>query len=77
MLTELKECGEAAKPEWWDDESLKALSARVVEAAPTYVKANRMRAVVLDGRAGGSWKVGPRSSAELKEAAAHYEQVSE
>eukprot|EP00964_Phaeocystis_antarctica_P042582 scaffold24420_cov66-Phaeocystis_antarctica.AAC.1 len=34
-----------------------------------------MRVVVLDGRSGGSWDVGPRSAAELKEAAAHYEQV--
>jgi len=76
MLTE-KECDEAAKPEWWDDEGLKALSVSVVEAAPNYVKANKMRAVVLDGRAGVAWEVGLRSSAELKEAAAHYEQVSE
>ena len=75
MLTE-KECGEAATPEWWDDEGLKALSVRVVEAAPNYVKANKMRAVVLDGSSVVAWEVGPRSSAELKEAAAHYEQVS-
>ena len=26
--------GGAAKPEWWNDEELKALSARVVRAAP-------------------------------------------
>ena len=30
-----EECGEVTnKPEWWNDESLKALSARVVRAAP-------------------------------------------
>ena len=27
-------CAEVAKPEWWNDEELKALSARVVRAAP-------------------------------------------
>ena len=30
-----------AKPEWWNDEGLKALSARVVRAAPDDVKATR------------------------------------
>ena len=25
----VKECGEVAKPKWWNDEGLKALSARV------------------------------------------------
>ena len=40
------------------------------------MKANKMRAVVLDGSSVVAWEVGPRSSAELKEAAAHYEQVS-
>ena len=73
-LTE-KECGEAAKPEWWYDDELKVLSGRVVEAAPSYVKANQMRAVVLHGRSSGAWEVGPRSSAELKEAAAYYERA--
>ena len=74
MLTE-KACAEAAKPEWWSDEGLKALSLRVVEAAPNYVKASKMRAVVLDGRPAAAWAVGPRSSAELKEAASYYDQV--
>ena len=39
-----------AKPEWWNDEELKALSAMVVRAAPDDVAANRMRAFVLAGR---------------------------
>ena len=33
MLTQ-EACAEVAKPEWWNDEGLKALSARVVRAAP-------------------------------------------
>jgi tetratricopeptide (TPR) repeat protein len=64
-------CAEVAKPEWWNDEELKGLSARVVRAAPDDVSANQMRAVVL--RVHGAWKAGPRSAAELKEAATHYE----
>ena len=42
-------CAEVAKPEWWNDEGLKALSARVVRAAPDDVDANEMRAIVLAG----------------------------
>ena len=33
-------CTEVAKPEWWNDEELKALSARVVRAAPNELGAN-------------------------------------
>ena len=70
------ECGEVAKPEWWNDEGLKALSARVARAAPNDVGANALRAVVLSGQ-GGAWEAGPRSAAELREAAAHYERAAE
>ena len=42
-------CDEVAKPEWWNDEGLKALSARVVRAAPNEVGALAMRALVLRG----------------------------
>ena len=60
-----------AKPEWWSDEGLKALSARVVRAAPdAHWQASQMRALVLSGRS-GAWEAGPRSAAELSEAAAH------
>ena len=65
-------CAEVAKPEWWSDEELKALSARVVRAAPDDVEANRMRAHVLAGRC-FAWKVGPRSAAEVREAATHFD----
>eukprot|EP00964_Phaeocystis_antarctica_P028388 scaffold16007_cov65-Phaeocystis_antarctica.AAC.8 len=70
-----EECGEVAKPEWWNDEGLKALSARVVRAAPNETRANVMRAAVMSGMGGSAWDVGPRSAAELKEAAAHWERA--
>ena len=68
-------CAEVAKPDWWNDEGLKALSARVVRAAPDEVETNRMRAVVLRGLS-RAWEVGPRSAAELREAAAHFARVA-
>ena len=56
-LLKLEVCSEVAKPEWWNDEGLKALSARVVRAAPNQLVANGMRAVVLSGwcTAAGRW----------------------
>ena len=66
-----EECAEVAKPEWWSDEGLKALSARVVRAAPDDMTANQMRALVLS-----AWKEGPRSAAELREAATHWERAA-
>ena len=65
----LEECAEAAKPEWWNDEGLKALSARILRLVPNAESAIDMRAYVLSGINGGAWDAGPRSSAELKEAA--------
>eukprot|EP00964_Phaeocystis_antarctica_P150637 scaffold118096_cov69-Phaeocystis_antarctica.AAC.1 len=70
-----KECAEVAKPEWWNDEGSKALSATVVRAAPNFAGACLMRAVVLSG-GNGAWEAGPRSAAELKEAAAHFERAA-
>mgnify|MGYP006061675249 CR=1 FL=1 len=74
-MLQQEECAEVAKPEWWNDEALKALSARVVRAAPNDQAANIMRADVLSGLC-GAWEAGPRSAAELKEAAAHYDRVA-
>ena len=68
-------CAEVAKPEWWNDEGLKALSARVVRAAPDEVHAHQMRADVLSGQC-AAWEAGPRSAAELKEAATHYDRAA-
>jgi len=74
MLTQ-EACAEVAKPEWWNDEGLKALSARVVRAAPDDVQAHQMRAGVLTGQY-ATWEAGPRSVAELMEAAVHYERAA-
>ena len=68
-------CAEVAKPEWWNDEGLKALSARVVRAAPDDADARKMRAVVLSGQC-DAWEAGPRSAAEVREAAAHFERAA-
>ena len=74
-MLRLKVCSEVAKPEWWNDEGLKTLSARVVTLAPNEVTAQK-RALVLSGTVGGAWEVGTRSAAELNEAAAHYERAA-
>ena len=63
-----EECAEVAKPEWWNDEGLKALSARVVRAAPNDESALEMRAYVLTGQY-SVLEAGLRSAAELREAA--------
>ena len=63
------------KPEWWNNEALKALSVRVVRAAPNELEAALMRADVLCER-DASWEAGPRSAAELREAATHYERAA-
>ena len=68
-------CAEVAKPEWWNDEGLKALSARVVRAAPDDSQARQMRALVLRGLR-VAWEAGPRSAAELREAVAHYDRAA-
>ena len=71
-----KECAEVAKPEWWTDEGLKALSARVVRAAPDALGTHLLRAKVLGGGANCSWQVEPRSAAEFRKAATHYERAA-
>ena len=75
-MLQLKACAEVAKPEWWNDEGLKALSARVVRAAPNEGPVSHMRALVLSGKTYGTWEAGPRSAAELKEAAVHFERAA-
>jgi hypothetical protein len=71
----LEECAEVAKPEWWNDEGLKALSATVVRALPNDQLTTLMRADVLYA-ACGSWEAGPRSAAELMKAVTHFEQTA-
>ena len=72
------ECAEVAKPEWWNDEGLKVLSASVVRAAPDDSGSNMMRASVLSGKGGSAWPAGsqPRSAAELREAVTHWERAA-
>jgi hypothetical protein len=74
-MLQVEECDEVAKPEWWSDKELKALSARVVRAAPNRLSGHLMRALVLGGQA-AAWKAGPCSAAELREAAAHYDRAA-
>ena len=60
-----------SKPQWWNDEGLKALSARVVAITPDDYGACSFRACVLSGCAvveNHTWDVGPRTAAEIKEA---------
>ena len=70
-----KACDEVAEPEWWNDEGLKALSTKVVRAAPNDTRANQMRATVLKGQ-GDAWEAGSRSAAELKEAATYFDRAA-
>lgn len=59
-----------AAPAWWNDETLRTLSERVVATRPDYAHAWRMRGEVLSARLGGSnWPgVAPRTPQELQEA---------
>jgi len=73
-----KECREVPKPEWWNGEGLKALAARVVAVTPDHHKASALRARVLSGDALGKapWNAGPRTAAEIKEAAKWYRRAA-
>ena len=71
-VLKLSTCAEAAKPEWWNDE---VLSAMVLRATPNDGIAYHMRALVLGG-GNETWEAGPRSAAELKEAATHYDRTA-
>merc|ERR1740139_237080 len=70
----LTECAEVAKPGWWNDEALKTLSKAVLRATGSQA-GHAMRAVVLAGQL-PAWESGPRSAADLKEAATHYERAA-
>merc|ERR1740139_591840 len=70
----LPECAEVAKPGWWNDEALKTLSKTVFRATDSVV-GHGMRAEVLAGQL-PAWESGPRSAADLKEAATHYERAA-
>ena len=59
--------------EWWNDEGLKALSARDVRVAPDHDHANQMRAKVLSGHCGAwellAWEVASERWMEPRSAA--------
>ena len=72
-------CAEVPKPEWWNDEALKALSVRVVAAATDEARpACWMRARVPSGDAvsHACWDAGPRTAAEVTEAATWYHRAT-
>jgi len=73
------DCDGASKPEWWNDEALKALSVRVVALAPDMSGSCGMRALVLCGDVLGKplWNAGPRTAAEIKEAASWFRRAAE
>ena len=74
------DCRETPKPEWWNDEALKALSARVVAVAPDTCSHMMcaMRACVLMGDALGKspWNAGPRTAEEIKAAATWFRRAA-
>ena len=68
-----------SKPQWWNDEGLKALSARVVAITPDEYSACSFRACVLSGCAvveNHTWDVGPRTAAEIKEAVTWFQRAA-
>jgi len=77
-LLRLGDCCEVPKPEWWNDEGLKALSAQVVALLPNESTPQAMRAHVLCGSAvvWNNWSAGPRTAAEVKEAATWYRRAA-
>jgi len=77
-LLKTSECDEMPKPEWWNDEGLKALSVRLVIVAPDNHQQCAMRARVLSGDAleKAPWNAGPRTAAEIKEAASWYRRAA-
>ena len=75
-VLKLEVCSEAAEPEWWNDEGLKALSARVVRAAPNRETAHSMRAEVLSGQMAPTEALMAAAPADLKEAAACYDRAA-
>jgi len=73
------ECHEVPKPQWWNDEALKALSARLVAVCgESHVCAMRARVLSGDARVSSKahWSAGPRTSAEIKEAATWYRRAA-
>lgn len=62
-------CDGVARPGWWNDADLLAMSERALADTPDSPVSWSTRAAVLTG-AGGAWALGPRDGAQLREAAA-------
>ena len=78
-----QECVEL-QPDWWNDDALKGYSAKILAAYPPYdpeLPALMCRAEVMAGHCMPPgrvwWKVGPRTPAELREAAEFYRRAAE
>ena len=77
-------CSDLPKPDWWNDEALMELSARVLAEAPDECGAMNMRANVLghlvapchDRGPPFRWDVVSRTCAEIKEAATLYRRAA-
>ena len=72
-------CAEVAKPDVVERRGAQSRRCRrgyLVREAPDDGVAHQMRANVLCGQCNGAWETGPRSAAELKEAATHYERAA-
>ena len=78
VMLKLDACREVPKPEWWNDEGLKALSLRVVAVASDGSGVAYMRARVLAGNAinEATWDAKPRTAAEIKEAATWFRRAA-
>jgi len=78
-LLKCPDCSEVPKPEWWNDEALKTLSAQVVALASDEAQPCAMRGRVLMGAAlhRTQWNASPRTAAEIKQAATCYRRASE
>jgi len=70
------QCDDVAKPDWWNDEKLMALSSLVASVMPQSDLAHVMRGEVLSARA-GKWPAEPRSSETLREASMCFERAAD
>jgi len=77
-LLKTPDCHEVPTPEWWNDEGLKAVSVWAVAVAPDEDMPCVMWARVLSGDAlsKAPWNAGPRTAAEIKEAATWYRRAA-
>jgi len=75
----VESCVEVPRPAWWNDDDLKAISARAVAVSPNDVNVCTMRAHVLINIEAvlSSTSFEPRSAEELKQAAVCYRRAAD